>query len=114
MARAERTVREAVQPLPNKVIKGGQLAVADVAENINISGMEEARQVYVYTFGGAVGGIRIGFDVGADDALDDTNSIIIPQGETVTLRNIVVTTRIRWINYTAAERPNISLIAWGV
>lgn len=111
---ASRTVRESVQPLDQKVLYGGQLAVANTAENIAIIGMEEARQIYIYTFGGAVGGIRVGFDVGVSDTLDATNSIIIPKGETLVLRNVVVTTRIRWINYTAAEQPNISLIAWGI
>lgn len=112
--KADRTVRESVQPLPYKVVTGGQLAVAGTAENIDITGMEEARLVYIHTFGGAVGGIRVGFDVGVADALTDTNSIIIPKGSTVVLDGVVVTTRIRWINYTVAEQPSLSLIAWGV
>jgi len=112
--RVERTVREAVQPLPYNVIYGGALAVANTAENIDVTGMEEARLIYIHTFGGVVGGIRVGFDVGAAAVLDATNSIIIPQGETVVLCGVVVVDRIRWINFTAGEQPSISLMAWGV
>lgn len=106
----DRTVREAVQPLPNTQPINKQLAVAGVAENIVMSGMEEWRTISITTDKD----VYLGFDIGAAVTPDATNSLYLKANESYDEIGIRVAERLRFVNVVGGEQPTIRGIAWGI
>lgn len=113
MAGADRTVREAVQPLdiPNYI--HDQLAVAGTPENI-WSGpegglMSEARAVDIVTDLD----VLVAFNITTGALTAGGNAVFLNAGESLSLSNIVLTS-LRIVNVNVGERPLIRGTIWGV
>jgi len=110
MPREDRTVRESVQPLPKKQIINQQLAVAGVAENITVTGMEEWRKVTIVTDLA----VYIAFDIGAAVAPTAANGLELGPGESYSDEGVRITERLRFINVVGGQQPTLRGIMWGM
>jgi len=109
MPREDRTVRESVQPLPKNQAINQQLAVAGVAENINVTGMEEWRKITIVTDLA----VYIAFDIGIAVAPTAANGLELGPGESYSDEGVRVT-RLRFINVVGGQQPRLRGIMWGM
>lgn len=110
MPREDRTVREAVQPLPKSQPINQTLGAAGTADTINVTGMEEWRKVTIVTDRD----VYLGFDLGAAVTPDATNSLLLETGEAYSEEGVRVESRLRFINVNPGETPTLRGIAWGM